>query len=165
VALRFNPPPNWPPVSLPDGWLPPAGWVPPSHLPSAPPGWAWVIDDGETVSGQAKNGVLTAWDAQRPWFLVFAPIIAGAFFGYYIVFLACLVVLAVLDRNDLRRRDIVQRGALEPVWLVALLTAVLSLLGLAIYLWRRADALGVGRAAAWTSMVVLGLGLLAIAAR
>ena len=30
---------------MPEGWLPPEGWSPPSHLPAAPPGWAWVTDD------------------------------------------------------------------------------------------------------------------------
>ncbi|AGL18434.1 SHOCT domain-containing protein [Actinoplanes sp. N902-109] len=36
-AVRFNPPPGWPPA--PDGWLPPAGWRPDPSWPPPPPGW------------------------------------------------------------------------------------------------------------------------------
>jgi hypothetical protein len=39
--MRFNPPPNWPPV--PPGWTPPAGWQPDPSWPPPPPGWPlWV---------------------------------------------------------------------------------------------------------------------------
>lgn len=40
-ALRFNPPPNWPPP--PPGWAPPPGWKPDPSWPTPPPGWKlWV---------------------------------------------------------------------------------------------------------------------------
>lgn len=39
--MRFNPPPNWPPV--PQGWTPPAGWRPPTEWGEPPYGWQlWV---------------------------------------------------------------------------------------------------------------------------
>ena len=44
VAMRFNPPPNWPPV--PPDWTPPAGWQPDPSWPPPPPGWPlWVQDN------------------------------------------------------------------------------------------------------------------------
>ncbi|MGH3453003.1 MAG: hypothetical protein ACRDPQ_12525 [Nocardioidaceae bacterium] len=43
MALRFNPPPGWPPP--PPGWLPPPDWKPDPSWPTAPPGWQYVIND------------------------------------------------------------------------------------------------------------------------
>jgi hypothetical protein len=44
-ALRFNPPPNWPP--LPPGWTPPTGWTPHPSWPPPPDGWQlWIVDSG-----------------------------------------------------------------------------------------------------------------------
>jgi len=64
MSLRFNPPPNWPLVSVPEDWLPPAGWVPPPHLPAAPPGWAWVIEAPELLEEEQpkkqSNELLTS---------------------------------------------------------------------------------------------------------
>lgn len=41
--MRFNPPPNWPPV--PPGWTPPAGWQPDPSWPPPPEGWPlWLPD-------------------------------------------------------------------------------------------------------------------------
>lgn len=41
--MRFNPPPNWPPV--PPGWTPPPGWQPDPSWPPPPQGWAlWAPD-------------------------------------------------------------------------------------------------------------------------
>jgi hypothetical protein len=43
MAMRFNPPPGWPPV--PPGWQPPPGWTPDPSWPPAPHGWPlWVQD-------------------------------------------------------------------------------------------------------------------------
>lgn len=40
-AMRFNPPPGWPPA--PAGWTPPAGWHPDPSWPRPPDGWPlWV---------------------------------------------------------------------------------------------------------------------------
>ncbi len=40
-AMRFNPPPNWPPA--PAGWTPGPGWAPDATWPEPPPGWPlWV---------------------------------------------------------------------------------------------------------------------------
>ncbi len=66
MAVRFNPPPNWPPA--PSGWSPPPGWQPDPAWGPPPPGWPlW-----ETY--RANRG---AWG----WAFLFA----GAFF---VVFLA-----------------------------------------------------------------------------
>src|SRR5215469_14023985 len=46
VAMRFNPPPGWPPP--PDGFAPDPGWRPDPSWPPAPPGWQlWVTDEPE----------------------------------------------------------------------------------------------------------------------
>ncbi|MBJ7466387.1 MAG: hypothetical protein JHD38_22305 [Mycolicibacterium sp.] len=51
--MRFNPPPNWPPV--PPGWTPPAGWQPDPSWPPPPQGWPlWVP---ERTSG-GRNGLI-----------------------------------------------------------------------------------------------------------
>lgn len=44
--MRFNPPPNWPPV--PPGWTPPAGWQPDPSWPPPPPGWPLWVQTGST---------------------------------------------------------------------------------------------------------------------
>lgn len=43
MALRFNPPPGWPPP--PAGWMPPPGWAPDPAWPPAPAGWPFVLED------------------------------------------------------------------------------------------------------------------------
>lgn len=43
MALKFNPPPGWPPP--PEGWVPPRGWKPEKSWPPAPPGWRFWVDD------------------------------------------------------------------------------------------------------------------------
>ena len=46
MALRFNPPPNWP--APPPGFVPPPRWQPDPAWPPPPPGWQlWVPDDSE----------------------------------------------------------------------------------------------------------------------
>lgn len=42
-AMRFNPPPNWPPA--PPGWTPPPGWQPDASWPPLPPDWQLWVDD------------------------------------------------------------------------------------------------------------------------
>lgn len=42
--MRFNPPPNWPPV--PPGWTPPAGWQPDPSWPPPPQGWPLWVPEG-----------------------------------------------------------------------------------------------------------------------
>jgi hypothetical protein len=50
VALRYNPPPGWPPA--PEGFTPGPGWQPDPSWPPAPPGWQlWVNDDEPSGSG------------------------------------------------------------------------------------------------------------------
>ncbi|WP_132369813.1 hypothetical protein [Nocardia alba] len=47
MAVRFNPPPNWP--VPPPGWKPPLGWQPGSELPPLPSNWTlWIPDDDGT---------------------------------------------------------------------------------------------------------------------
>jgi hypothetical protein len=44
VGLRFNPPPEWPPV--PEGFTPQPGWQPDPSWPPSPPGWKlWITED------------------------------------------------------------------------------------------------------------------------
>lgn len=43
MALRFNPPPNWP--APPEGFVPPAGWQPDPAWGPAPEGWQLWVDD------------------------------------------------------------------------------------------------------------------------
>ena len=45
--MRFNPPPNWPPV--PPGWVPDRNWVPDPTWPPPPPGWQLWLDDGSVA--------------------------------------------------------------------------------------------------------------------
>lgn len=48
MALRFNPPPNWP--KPPEGWQPDAGWRPDPQWGPAPQGWPfWVDERGNPV--------------------------------------------------------------------------------------------------------------------
>jgi hypothetical protein len=42
--MRFNPPPNWPPV--PPGWTPPPGWQPDPSWPPPPQGWQLWVSEG-----------------------------------------------------------------------------------------------------------------------
>jgi hypothetical protein len=50
VALRFNPPPGWPPP--PEGFTPDPGWRPDPSWPPLPPGWQlWVSDDPASGTG------------------------------------------------------------------------------------------------------------------
>ena len=42
MALRFNPPPNWP--APPEGFVPPPGWQPDPAWGPAPEGWQVWID-------------------------------------------------------------------------------------------------------------------------
>src|SRR6516165_8541085 len=56
MALRVNPPPNWP--APPPGFVPPPRWQPDPAWPPPPPGWQlWVPDDAgpEVVGDQAAG--------------------------------------------------------------------------------------------------------------
>ncbi len=62
MALRFNPPPNWP--APPEGFVPPAGWQPDPAWGPAPEGWQlWVEDSGDAspVSASAPGTSDPAW--------------------------------------------------------------------------------------------------------
>ena len=52
MALRFNPPPNWP--APPDGFVPPAGWQPDPAWGPAPEGWQLWVDDSATGGPNAS---------------------------------------------------------------------------------------------------------------
>lgn len=58
MALRFNPPPNWP--APPEGFVPPAGWQPDPAWGPAPEGWELWVDDSASapVAGSAHDA---AW--------------------------------------------------------------------------------------------------------
>ncbi|CED91124.1 hypothetical protein [Actinomyces succiniciruminis] len=57
MALRFNPPPNWP--APPEGFTPPPGWQPDPAWGPAPEGWQlWVEDStpGASAGSAAQSG-------------------------------------------------------------------------------------------------------------
>ncbi|MDF0528936.1 hypothetical protein P0W64_22070 [Tsukamurella sp. 8F] len=56
--MRFNPPPNWPPV--PKGWRPEPGWQPDPSWPDPPAGWQlWVgRDSRDTLRWVVAIGAL-----------------------------------------------------------------------------------------------------------
>jgi hypothetical protein len=61
VAMRFNPPPGWPPP--PEGFTPDPGWQPDPSWPPAPPGWQlWVPDE----LGSDASSVLTPGSVGYP---------------------------------------------------------------------------------------------------
>lgn len=43
TAMRYNPPPNWPPP--PPGWQPSPTWTPDPAWPPPPSGWQLFVDD------------------------------------------------------------------------------------------------------------------------
>ncbi|WP_147680369.1 hypothetical protein [Actinomyces ruminicola] len=62
MALRFNPPPNWP--APPEGFNPPAGWQPDPAWGPAPEGWQlWVEDSAPGASAGSAPQAGSAPDA------------------------------------------------------------------------------------------------------
>lgn len=61
MALRFNPPPNWP--APPEGFVPPAGWQPDPSWGPAPEGWELWVDDA--VSGTSASSAPQATSAPQ----------------------------------------------------------------------------------------------------
>jgi hypothetical protein len=53
MALRYNPPANWP--APPAGWTPPAGWQPDPSWGPAPEGWSLWVEDDAPVSVASSN--------------------------------------------------------------------------------------------------------------
>ncbi|GAC56836.1 hypothetical protein GOHSU_14_00030 [Gordonia hirsuta DSM 44140 = NBRC 16056] len=52
--MRFNPPPNWPPV--PPGWTPPSGWKPDPAWGPPPHGWPlWLPETPASQSGPTDH--------------------------------------------------------------------------------------------------------------
>lgn len=64
MALRFNPPPNWP--APPDGFVPPAGWQPDPAWGPAPEGWQLWVDDASASSAPAVASAPVASSAADP---------------------------------------------------------------------------------------------------
>jgi len=58
MALRFNPPPNWP--APPEGFEPPAGWQPDPAWGPAPEGWQIWVDDSAASAASAASG--SGWE-------------------------------------------------------------------------------------------------------
>lgn len=54
MALRFNPPPNWP--APPEGFVPPAGWQPDPSWGPAPEGWELWVDDSASAASAPVAG-------------------------------------------------------------------------------------------------------------
>ncbi|OLO56844.1 hypothetical protein [Actinomyces oris] len=65
MALRFNPPPNWP--APPEGFEPPAGWQPDPAWGPAPEGWQIWVDDSAASSASAASAAGTAAEADPAW--------------------------------------------------------------------------------------------------
>ena len=65
MALRFNPPPNWP--APPEGFEPPAGWQPDPAWGPAPEGWQIWVDDSVPSSGSAASAAGAATGADPAW--------------------------------------------------------------------------------------------------
>ncbi len=64
MALRFNPPPNWP--APPDGFVPPAGWQPDPAWGPAPEGWQLWVDDASASSAPAVASAPAVSSAADP---------------------------------------------------------------------------------------------------
>ncbi|MCZ0859514.1 hypothetical protein [Actinomyces israelii] len=62
MALRFNPPPNWP--APPEGFNPPAGWQPDPAWGPAPEGWQLWVEDSVPGGG---SGPQTSSEADAAW--------------------------------------------------------------------------------------------------
>ena len=65
MALRFNPPPNWP--APPEGFEPPAGWQPDPAWGPAPEGWQIWGDDSAASSTSAASAAGAAAEADPAW--------------------------------------------------------------------------------------------------
>ncbi|MFC2779205.1 hypothetical protein BKH24_12790 [Actinomyces oris] len=65
MALRFNPPPNWP--APPEGFEPPAGWQPDPAWGPAPEGWQIWVDDSAASSTSAASAAGAAAEADPAW--------------------------------------------------------------------------------------------------
>ena len=59
--MRFNPPPNWPP--LPQGFVPPPGWQPDPQWGEPPDGWQLWLDDGPMRGLRVPQTWLGRWAA------------------------------------------------------------------------------------------------------
>ena len=64
MALRFNPPPNWP--APPEGFEPPAGWQPDPAWGPAPEGWQIWVDDSAASAASAAGAATEADPAWAP---------------------------------------------------------------------------------------------------
>jgi hypothetical protein len=56
MAMRFNPPPGWPPA--PTGWIAPPDWQPDPSWPEPPPGWRLWIEDRSDTAPEVRNSWL-----------------------------------------------------------------------------------------------------------
>ncbi len=65
MALRFNPPPNWP--SPPEGFEPPPGWQPDPAWGPAPEGWQLWVDDSAPATGLPDSGSAAVPGADPAW--------------------------------------------------------------------------------------------------
>jgi hypothetical protein len=59
MAVRFNPPPTWPPP--PPGWAPPPEWQPDPAWGPPPPGWHLWVDDGPSASSGRRPRYRRWW--------------------------------------------------------------------------------------------------------
>jgi hypothetical protein len=71
MAVRFNPPPNWP--APPVGWTPPPAWQPDPAWGPPPEGWQVWLHDRPQRSWVARHKVLTGIGA----FVVFSVVLAA----------------------------------------------------------------------------------------
>jgi len=89
--MRFNPPPNWPP--LPPDWRPAPDWQPDPSWPPPPPGWALWVDDQPRYA-PTEPGPPHRSGAQKWW------IIGGAVLAVVALVAGGTVVATKLSRDD-----------------------------------------------------------------
>jgi hypothetical protein len=121
MAMRFNPPPGWPPP--PEGFTPDPGWQPDPSWPAAPPGWRlWVP---ASTSG-----------------LAIAAFVLGLL-GFALISAILGIVLGCVALSQIRRRELKGKG-------LAIAGIVLGGLWLAFFALALIGAL-VGRSTSGTS--------------
>lgn len=81
--MRFNPPPNWPPV--PPGWTPPPDWRPDPTWPPPPPGWQVWVPDGAVPAPAGRNKT---------------PFIIGGVAVALVAVVAIVLTVVLLSRSD-----------------------------------------------------------------
>ncbi len=122
MALRFNPPPGWPPV--PEGFTPQPGWQPDPAWPPPPPGWQlWVDDPPPPGAGYGANMPYggygsPAQPATTSGFAI-AALVFGLIGGVVLSLIFGIVALVRIRTSGQRGRGLAIAGlVLSGVWIV-----------------------------------------------